>query len=333
VGGFVVLTKSYLERDLNWYTLGYSDMKSHEGMSTSSPTESEPQQILEWSEIEDKIDELTAVEGGNSDAQRGIITAADGSKIFIKVGVNEHTRGWAKKEINSYRFLEESGYTFAPRLLSTNHDETGFAIDAILPADGWDWSDKWSKERLDATLAATDALAAIKPDPRYKELLRPVITDDDNGWAKLMEFEERRIRLAEKLQGNLNSDVMGNMSEYVQRAVEYRVSHDTLVHDDVRADNCAWNKGTGEVKLVDWNWLELGDRKIDLAASLTHVQNSGFDVLQNYSDRLDPDALNWMAGFWLNSASQPIWEGGPEKLRDTQLQAGLTALRLARELS
>ncbi|MDR3547707.1 MAG: hypothetical protein P4M11_05480 [Candidatus Pacebacteria bacterium] len=101
----------------------------------------------------------------------------------------------------------------------------------------------------------------------------------------------------------------------------------------MRADNCAWNKDKREVKLVDWNWLELGDRRIDLAASLTHVQNSGFDVLKSYSDRLDPEALNWMAGFWLNAASQPIWEGGPEKLRDTQLQAGLTALRLAKELS
>jgi fructosamine-3-kinase len=308
-------------------------MKSHEGMSTLNPTESEPQPIIKWSEIEGKLGEMTPVEGGNSDAQRGVITASDGSNLFIKIGVNEHTRGWAKKEINSYRFLEENDYPFAPRLLSTNTDRTGFAIDAILPADGWDWSDNWSKERLDATLIATDALAAIKPDARYTELLKPVITDDDNGWAKLMEFEERRIRLAEKLQGNLNSEVMVNMNEYVQRAAEYRVSHDTLVHDDVRADNCAWNKDRGEVKLVDWNWLELGDRKIDLAASLTHVQNSGFDVLQNYSDRLAPDALNWMAGFWLNSASQPIWEGGPEKLRDTQLQAGLTALRLARELS
>lgn len=201
-------------------------------MSTPNTTESEPEPIIQWSEIENKIGDLTPVEGGNSDAQRGIITALDGSKIFIKIGVNEHTKGWATKEINSYRFLEENGFPFAPRLLSTNEDKTGFAIDALLPADGWDWSDTWSSERLDTTLAATDALAAIQPDPKYKDLLRPVITDADNGWAKLMELEERRISLVTKLQTTSDPDVMSNVSKYSQRASEYKVRHDTLVHDD-----------------------------------------------------------------------------------------------------
>ena len=300
-------------------------------MSASNSNESET--IIQWSEIEDKTGNLVPVEGGNSDAQRGIITAQDGSKIFVKIGVNEHTKGWATKEINSYRFLEKQGYPFVPRLLSVNADKTGFAIDALLPEGGWDWSDTWNQERLDATLAATDALAAIQPDSKYKELFRPIITNADNGWAKLMELEERRAGLAAKLQSIPNENILSELSQYAQKASEYKVRHDTLVHDDVRADNCAWNSKLNEVKLVDWNWLELGDRKIDLAASLTHVQKSGFDVLQNYSDRLDPEALTWMAGFWLNAASQPIWKGGPEKLRDTQLQAGLTALKLAHELS
>lgn len=300
-------------------------------MSTPNPNERDTRP-LEWSEIENRIMDLVSVEGGNSNAQRGIMTAPDGRKVFVKIGVNEHTRGWATKEINSYRFLDENSYPFIPKLLSVNQDKTGFAIEALLPENGWDWSATWSKERLDATLVAMDALAAIQPDSKYVEMLRPVITDADNGWVKLVESEERRKSLATKLETTPYADLMNDIDSHVQRSSDFVVRHDMLVHDDVRADNCPWNKDRGEVKFVDWNWLELGDRRIDLAASLTHIHKSGFDVLQNHSDRLDPEALHWITGFWLNAASQPIWPGGPEKLRDTQLQAGLTALQLIKEL-
>ncbi len=65
---------------------------------------------------------------------------------------------------------------------------------------------------------------------------------------------------------------------------------------------------------------------------LTHVHVSGFNVLQNHGERLDAGALRWMAGFWLEGASKPIWPGGPERLRDIQLQAGITALHLAEQV-
>jgi hypothetical protein len=45
-----------------------------------------------------------------------------------------------------------------------------------------------------------------------------------------------------------------------------------------------------------------------------------------------PNALHWMAGFWFNAAATPIWDGGPEHLRDFQLLAGVTALRLEKKL-
>jgi len=296
-------------------------------MAEAQPTK------MNWQEVDKGLSALTPVEGGNSDARRGILTTPEGAKIFVKIGVNEHTKAWASKEIKSYEFLKENGYLYIPSLLATNDDATGFAIDALLAEDGWDWSDTWNKERLDATLAATDALAAINPDPKYAELLKPVITDADNGWAKLIASPEQQAALAAKLQSASGPDIIANLTSHTERSATYRVQHDTLVHDDVRADNAPWNKGLGEVKLVDWNWLELGDRKIDLAAALVHTHKSGFDVLKDYSDRLDPAALHWMAGFWLESASRPIWPGGPEKLRQTQLFAGLTALKLVEEIS
>lgn len=304
---------------------------SLENMTTR--IESNEAQQVSWSEIEDRLGSLSSVEGGNTDAQRGILTLPEGQEIFVKIGINEHTKGWANKEIRSYRFLKEHGYAYIPELLSINADQTGFATDALIPNKGWEWSDTWNKGRLDATLVATDALAAIHPDDSHVELLKPVITDDDNGWIHLAASSDQQTVLRAKLQGMDAENILTDLADHLERASLYKVSHDTLVHDDVRADNAPWNEQLQQVKLVDWNWLELGDRKIDLAASLTHVHKSGFDVLKDHSDRLDAEALHWMAGFWFNAASKPIWPGGPEKLRDTQLHAGLTALLLSKELS
>lgn len=285
---------------------------------------------IDWQNIQVALHTLHRPEGGYSLAQRGLITTADGRDLFVKIGADDHTRRWAAKEIQVYDFLVENSYPYVPKLLSTNEDNTGFALDALRTEDGWDWSDTWSKDRLDATLKALDVLSTIKPAPRYRELVKPVMTDENNGWPKIAASEELQTNLVAKLAGAGETALITELRPHVERSLNFIIFHNTLVHDDVRADNCPWNESLGEVKLVDWNWLELGDRRIDLAAMLVHVQASGFNVVPNYRDRLDADALHWMAGFWFEAASKPIWPGGAEKLREVQLRAGITALKLSR---
>lgn len=300
-------------------------------MSIERTTTQESNELIPWSDIESSLAGLIPAERGNSSAQRGIIHMNEGGWLFVKIGASDNTRRWATKEIKSYEFLKENGYAYVPRVLAVKPDQTGFAIEALLPEDGWDWSDAWNEERLTATLNAMDDLAKITPDSRYSELLKPVVTDADNGWAALTASPERQSYLAAKLEAISERGIMPRLQEHAERSLQYHVRHDSLVHDDVRADNCAWNRHTGQVKLIDWNWLELGDRRIDLAGFLVHVQQSGLDVLATHADRLDAEALHWMAGFWFEAASEPIWPGGPEKLRETQLRGALTAFRLAQE--
>jgi len=303
------------------------------GMPSKPLADAESPRPIAWNHIQAALGTLRRPEGGYSLAQRGLITTGDGKILFVKIGVDEYTNGWAAKEIRAYDYLTENSYPFIPKLLSTNEDNTGFALDALCAEDGWDWSDTWSKERLDATLAALDALAAIRPSSRYAELVAPVMTDENNGWPKLAASDELQANLAAKLAAVGETRLLPELQPHVERSLNFNVRHDTLVHDDVRADNCPWNGSQGIVKLVDWNWLELGDRRIDLAAMLVHVQASGFDVIPNFKDRLNADALHWMAGFWFEAASKPIWPGGAEKLREVQLRAGITALKLAQTLS
>ena len=80
-------------------------------MSPESMTSNETPQIP-WSEIQERLGTIAPVEGGNTDAQRGIATLPSGSEIFVKIGVNEHTKGWATKEIRSYEFLKKHKYSF-----------------------------------------------------------------------------------------------------------------------------------------------------------------------------------------------------------------------------
>lgn len=287
---------------------------------------------ISWSEIEENSKNLREVEGGFSPAHRGIVTLLDGMQVFMKVGVNASTKEWARKEIGVYRFLQRHAYPFVPRLFAHNYEETGFALEALTPGDGWNWSDDWTEERLARTLEAMDALAAIQPDGADREYFgNEMLNETNDGWQPLYASEELQYTLLEKLQSTNCNDIASvlNFSAEAERGANFLFQRDVLVHYDVRADNSPWNASQQAVKLVDWNWTQLGDRRIDLAALLVHVHKAGLNVTRSAGDRLDADALHWMAGFWFKAAATPIWPGGPTHLRDFQLQSAVIAWRLA----
>lgn len=290
----------------------------------------------QWSDIEQQLGGLKQVEGGFSQAQRGLVELLDGQEVFVKVGLHENTKEWAKKEIAVYRLLERHSYPHIPHLLSTNEDESGFAIEAISSSEGWGWQDNWGKQRLVATLRAMEDLAIIPlSDEERAFFSESSISQDENGWHPLLASEEKQRLLLQKLHDIEAGDVVDRLDFQAEavRSSKYNFVDDTLIHLDIRADNCAWNEATGQIRIVDWNWTQLGDRNIDLANTLTHVQKSGYDLPVEIVRQLNPDALHWIAGLWFNAATTPIWEGGPEHLRDFQLLSAVTALKLEQRRS
>lgn len=236
-------------------------------------------------------------------ARRGLVRLDDGRTVFVKVGTNDNTRLWARREIRAYAFLQEHRYRSAPRLLAANRDETAFAIEALPPRDGWNWSAEWTRERLARTLEAMDNLLRLGDGSIPSELRQPLLTQDEDGWRRLAGSPQLARALSIKLEGA--GAAIGALDAHVQRSAEFLLRSDDLVHLDVRTDNCAWHADRNEVRLVDWNWLHKGDRRIDLAATPTMVSCSGFDVLPEMGGRLDAGALHWMAGYWLERASHP----------------------------
>src|SRR6266699_2967501 len=222
---------------------------------------------ISWGDIEKSIETLTKVDGGFSPALRGIVTLSDGMRAFVKVGVNDPTKQWARKEIEVYRFLQRYTYLFIPQLLAHTNNETSFALEALTPEDGWNWSDEWTEERLAKTLEAMDVLAAIQPGGTDKDFFgSEMLNETDDGWHPLKDSKELQHTLLNKLRSADCSDIANalDFSAEAERSASFLFLKDTLVHYDVRADNSPWNALRQAVRLVDWNWTQLGDRLAEL---------------------------------------------------------------------
>lgn len=290
---------------------------------------------IDWGEIQNTLTRLEHTQGGFSATHRGIVRLDNGQRVFVKLGKDEDTRRWTHKEIQSYRFLERHNFAHMPQLLSWNKDETALAVTALPADEGWNWHDSWSVERLQATLRVMDQLAALSADQYVHQLFTTDRIDQSkNGWAALEAAPGLQLSLIEKLHAEGHARLADDLQLHHLReqSLRFTFRNDSLVHHDIRADNCAWREATDEIRLVDWTWTQIGDRRIDMAPFLVHVAQAGLDVIQLCPERLDPEALLWMAGFWFKAAVTPMWPGGPKRLRGIQLQSGITALQLYERL-
>lgn len=199
--------------------------------------------LIPWDTIEASLPTLTETSGGYTTATRGIITLPDDQKLFVKIGHDGLTKEWAHKEIQVYRFLQKHTFPFIPGLAAVNNDETAFALEPL--QNSWDWSDTWTTERLDKTLEAMDALAAIVPEGQDRALFeKSFVSETADGWRPLAEDVQLQAVLRSKLSAAGRQDLVDaiNFDEHAERSAGFIFERTALVHNDVRADNCAWNK-------------------------------------------------------------------------------------------
>jgi hypothetical protein len=290
--------------------------------------------IVQWSDVETKLDQLEKVEGGFSNVTKGLLKLDDDKQVFVKIATEPENKKWTRKEIAIYRFLAIHSYPHIPKLLAANQDDTGFVLEALVQSDGWQWQDIWDEGRLNATLAAMKDLSNIVVSNEEKVNLEDKsLSETDSGWEKLNSSNT----LQSVLKDNLNSvgrvDLTNlNFKFLNEKSKNFIFNNDTLVHYDIRSDNCAWNEELKEVRLIDWNWTQIGDTRIDKASLFTTVKKSGFDIGSRLIE-LDSGALLWMAGFWLAAASTTSLLGGLDALRNSQLMSGVTAFELATNIN
>jgi hypothetical protein len=282
--------------------------------------------------------ESSPVNGGYSPARRGIVLLADGSAVFAKQAVDASSTAALQKEFELYQFLEAAGYPHVPKVL-------GYAQDTLVLPDlrGWDWSPRWTQRKLDAVLAAMQALGRLTPGEDIRPLLKPGVPAELEKCWNLLVPDENWTAVQKILQANpktprslLNLSI-AQRQEIVGRVTPQVFECGELTHCDIRADNCAYNPATQELLIVDWNWAELGSFALDRSAflvsvlreielsSMTH-QNKIELSAEKVAGLIDPRSALALAGFWLWYAAQPPLEpGDPRGLRKLQLESGLLA--------
>src|SRR5690606_10066678 len=78
-----------------------------------------------------------------------------------------------------------------------------------------------------------------------------------------------RLKLEKANKHTLATEICNDT--FLKQNFTFNLPQDTLVHYDIRRDNCAWNADTKQVKIIDWNWLQLGNRDVDINALLVSV--------------------------------------------------------------
>lgn len=233
---------------------------------------------MDWQTIENALPTLQKSDSGFTTASRGIITLTDQTQVFIKIGMDDNTKTWARKEIEAYEFLQKQSFPHVPKLLSHNADRTAFALETLAAGGGWDWTNTWNSERLNKTLSAMDELVTLTPLATPHDIFASgMISQTADGWRPLAESTEMQAILVEKLCALGHDDLAETLdfSDMATLSARFLFRNDSLVHNDVRADNGAWNPSLQAVKLIDWNWAQISDRRIDVNSLLVQVYGSG----------------------------------------------------------
>lgn len=277
----------------------------------------------DWeTDIVPQLGTLVAATDGFSAATRGVVTLADGQAVFVKIGRHAKDTAWINKERAVYAWLAHVGYQFAPQLLAES--EGALAIEDL---SALDWSPQWSEAKLTAALQAMEALATLTPQAQANRLFERD-EPEPNYWRLLLADQAKLQSLSERFPDTINPAVVAG---YADQLDAYQPATSTLIHNDVRSDNLAYDPVRHIVKMIDWNWTTLGNQADDMVAFLVSVQRSGFDVLAQHADKMDYQAALFCAGFWFHegSKSPPADVAKAESLREHQLDSALVALQFS----
>ena len=79
---------------------------------------------MQWQDIKKTLHTLEKTQGGFTLASRGIITMPNGKRAFVKIGVDDVTKKWIHRELNTYALLEAYAYPCMPKLLAYDDGRT-----------------------------------------------------------------------------------------------------------------------------------------------------------------------------------------------------------------
>ena len=231
--------------------------------------------------------------GGYSTADRYAVTLADGRRAFVKSSDAENMAGWLRREHEVYASLEGE---FIPELLGWDDDgeRPVLAIEDLSDAD---WTPRWDDARVSAVLDALRALAVCAPPPNTGTV-RAQFADLYDRWRDVERDPGPFLSLELR-----DRDWLERALPRILAAVDADpAAGDELCHFDVRSDNLCFRDG--RAILVDWNWLSIGNSRVDVAAWLPSLQIEGGPQPWEVLEDAGAEAA-FVAGVWAAVAGLP----------------------------
>lgn len=302
--------------------------------------------------------DIIAVGGGYSRNRRSLVGSGD-YWVFVKEvdpavlpGDGQEELQWIKKD----QLCVEKLGSLIPELLPDWSKLLADAHALVLPAyrseDGWLWSPPEDTELqtnyIEAVVAATKKLESLQLVEKTKlELqLQPYFRDElafDSGFSVIASDDTVRGRLIDKyydLARTSSSAVapkhlqivtlLQNKSAFQDLATTAKTlanqPNNCFGHCDVRSDNLAYNKHTGEVKFVDWNWASYATKGFGATEFLVDMSRRGLDVRPWIAD-MNREMLAALVGYYLRHCLKAALAAG-NTLRLMQAESAAVAYDL-----
>ena len=301
---------------------------------------------------------ITPVSGGFSLNRRALVSSGDRT-IFVKeVDANllsdegERELGWLKKDYAVTRLLQKTYPQYVADWTELADDGYVLMTSSYASSDGWLWrppTDNSVAERYISTvITAVRELEKIKlPQELIEELqLQPFVARElglDDGIDQIIADADIRRRLIDNYQKLLPNQLEINqrrcqtiiellekrdeLIDISARAKEFaKQTEDCFNHSDVRSDNLAFNPQTGELKLVDWNWVSYAPQGSGATEFLVDMARHGHDVTP-WLGELNAEMLASFVGFFLTRSLKPPLKPG-DNLRQMQALSAAVAYDL-----
>jgi serine/threonine protein kinase len=271
--------------------------------------------------------------GGFSPGTADRVRTQTGGRAFVKAvsaDQNPESPDLLRREADYLDALSRSPHV--PRPIGRYDDGHWIAV-AMEEIDGRCPPVPWSDEHVDAAMDALAELAAdLTPSPIAG--LSPVA----EGLASIFDGWER---LRDQPHPALDPWVAARLDELIEMSVGalHRLTGDTVVHCDIRADNLLV-RPDGSVVVVDWPWALTGPDWLDRLMLVINIDLYGGQdpdaLVSRHLPQVDPSlitgCLAGLCAFFTDAARQPEVPGLPTLRAFQQAQADSTTAWLRRRL-
>jgi hypothetical protein len=262
------------------------------------------------------------VRGGYTPAERSVLELEDGRSVFVKGAVNDLTALWLRKEYRLYRELG-AGAPYMAELLGWM-DDGGRPMLVLEDLSGCHWPPPWTDARVAAVRDAMAQVAATPPPPWLPVASMAEYVAD--GWERVAADPDPLLRTG-LVEARWLERALPDLLEAAARA---EISGDRLCHFDVRSDNLCF-RSDGSAVLIDWNFAEIGNPRLDLAFWLPSLALEDGPAPESILPDAGPEAAV-VAGYFASRCGEPAIPDAPGVREIQRRQLGVALPWACREL-